>query len=311
MATHDDSAINRSSHGDASVGTDDNFSQRNTNNTSNKSTGSGLILGVVAAIVVIAAAVLLLTGSGDSQESDQAAMVGSSSVSYATMNERVNLVENQLQTQLDALESQSGTSANPRVSNQISQIQSVLEDETRLKQSVLTSIIDQRLLVQAAQEDGVSVDDSAVDSRLNERIQQIGGEEEFSSRLEETGQTREDIRADIRNQLIIQEYIGTTTDAEVQSAYQNLTAQVPDGATTSVPSLSQIRPQIERQITRRKRQQLLAQARNNTPVEVYVDGVTYPPQPQQQQPGSAAGAQPQPPATGSTPQPSPDQATSS
>lgn len=186
----------------------------------------------------------------------------------------------------------------------------------QVRQQVLTGLIDQTLLLQAALEAGVEVSDEEVDTALEQQIQAIGGEEEFQSRLEEFDLTRTEVRDDLRVQLIVEKYADqasgelTASSQEIQALYGQYVAQLEAAGTTtdSTPSLDELRPQLEQAVIQQKQQQvlqqLLAQARQDAEVGVLVEGVQYPPQPQQPAPANApTGQQPAtPPAPTETPE---------
>lgn len=197
--------------------------------------------------------------------------------------------------------------------------------ETRQQELILSSLINQELIRQAAGNAGVSVSDSDVDSRLQSQIQQIGGESEFEQRLSDNDLTRQEVRDNLRQQMQITQYISQNvtapSDSEIQQAYDQLPEQrlqligqalnrnSSGTSTQGTPSLSEVRPVLERQLTAQKqqqaRQQLLQQARNSIDVEVLLDGVSYPPTtPQgQAQPGASAGSQQVPAGNTGTQQP--------
>lgn len=185
--------------------------------------------------------------------------------------------------------------------------------ETRQQEILLEGIINTELQLQAAQGAGVTVSDEEVDSELQARIDQIG-QEEFEDRLETSDITRQEVRDDLRNQMIVNAYIQqeaggeiTATDEEIQQLYQQYTTQIQQSAGTStdesaVPALEELRPQIEAAVIQQKQQQtamqLLEQARENAEIEVLLEGVSYP---ASSEAAPAAGQQPAQPGTGTAP----------
>lgn len=190
------------------------------------------------------------------------------------------------------------TALREATTTQAQQFQSL--SETRQQELVLSRIINQELLRQAAVNAGVSVSDSDVDSQLQSQIEQIGGESEFQSRLDANDLTREEVRENLRQQLLINQYVsqasGTTTDQQIQQLYNQYRSQLSQASGTStqnIPSLEQLRPQLQATIQQQNQQQLLQQARENITVEVLLEGVSYPPSSTQQQPaGTTNGTQP-------------------
>lgn len=183
----------------------------------------------------------------------------------------------QLSSQLEAFRNSTSTQA--QQFNELS--------ETRQQEILLEGIINTELQLQAAEAAGVSVSDDEVENQLQSRIDQIG-QDVFQQRLEDNDVTRQEVKEDLRNQMIIDAHIQqqaggeiTASDQEVQELYQQYTAQAQQAnGTSSVPSLADLRPQIESAVIQQKRQQIASQilqdARSNAEIEVLLDGVSYP-----------------------------------
>jgi peptidyl-prolyl cis-trans isomerase SurA len=286
----------------------ENKSQQ-TNQNNGGSTGIvGPMLVIFVLIILAVAGIYLFSGEGNttnstttSEVSGPVARVGGEPIEAQTFNE-------QLSAQRGATTSRSAQ-----------QFQSL--SETQQQESILNNLINRELLRQSAINAGVSVSDSEVDERLQSQIEQVGGESEFEQRLSELGLTRAEAREDLREQMLLTQFVsqnvGTTTDAEVQQRYNQLSDQQlqqysqvvnrrsAGTSTQGTPTLEDIRPILERQISVQKQQQvvrrLLQEARNSIEVEVLLDGVSYPPEAQQQtqpqpqqQPRSQSGQQQQP-----------------
>ncbi|MEX2515071.1 MAG: SurA N-terminal domain-containing protein [Candidatus Paceibacterota bacterium] len=162
---------------------------------------------------------------------------------------------------------------------------------------LLEGIINTELQLQAARGAGVTVSDEEVETQLQSSIDQIG-RDEFENRLVQNDVTEEEVREDLRNQLLINAYIEqeaggeiTATEAEINELYQQYAAQIgqasPEGQEVQTPSLEELRPQIEQAVIQQKRQQiavdLLNQARENAEIEILLEGVSYPAEINQQQ----------------------------
>lgn len=186
----------------------------------------------------------------------------------------------ELKAQLDAFRNSTSTQAEQF--NDLS--------DTRQQEILLEGIINTRLQLQAAEAAGVTVSDEEVEAQLQERIDQIG-EDTFKQRLKDNDVTRQEVRDDLRNQMIINAFIQQTAGGqvaasatEVQNLYDQYVSQVQQAnASTSsdaIPTLSELRPQIEAAVIQQKQQQialqLLEQARQNAEVEVLIEGVSYP-----------------------------------
>jgi len=71
-----------------------------------------------------------------------------------------------------------------------------------LRRQVLSDMINQRLVEQAARELKVTVSDDEVEASLNRYVTELGGEEKFTQSLKDTGATREQVRDMERASLI-------------------------------------------------------------------------------------------------------------
>lgn len=288
--------------------------KQQTNNTNNSNTGIvGPMLVIFALIILAVAGIYVFGGDNDSANSTTTSEVSGPVARVGGEPIEAQAFNDQISARRQATTSRSAQ-----------QFQSL--SETQQRERVLNNLINQELLRQSAVNAGVSVSDSEVDERLESQIEQIGGESEFEQRLSEINMTREEVRDDLRQQMLLTEYVsenvGTTTDEEVQQRYNQLSDQQlqqysqainrgSTGTSTGTPSLEDIRPILERQISVQKQQQgvrqLLQEARNSIDVEVLLDGVSYPPEAQQPQtqpqPQQQPGSQPGP---GQQQQPQPD-----
>jgi FKBP-type peptidyl-prolyl cis-trans isomerase (trigger factor) len=253
-------------------------SQKSDGNSSQSGMAGPLL--VIFGLIVVAV-VLVFAFENSSSQSGPVAMVGETAIERSEFNQ-----------QIDTLRSATTTQA-----QQFQQL-----SETRQQSLVLRNLIDQQLLIQAATDAGVSVSDTELDTQIGNQIEQIGGEEEFQGRLQENDLTREEVRDNLRNQLLVSQYVqqeaGTTTDQQIQQLYNQYTSQLEQAGGTStnqqIPSLEQLRPQLEASIQQQNRRQLLQQARESINVEVMLEGVSYPPEAQTPQQQGAQQQAPQP-----------------
>lgn len=134
----------------------------------------------------------------------------------------------------------------------------------QLRQQTLQSLINETLILQKADEAGVTVDDADIDQQFNQIASQFESDEAFSSQLDQVGITRDDLRENLRSQLTRDAYLrseidlsqASTTDAEVQEAYDNLVAQ--QGEDANVPPFAQVSGQIKQELQNQKQQQLVS-----------------------------------------------------
>jgi CRISPR/Cas system CMR-associated protein Cmr5 small subunit len=152
-------------------------------------------------------------------------------------------------TQLTAAATQQGLDpATPEVAEQIT------------KQS-MDLLINTELLRQAAVKAGVEVTAEDVETRYQELITSVGGEEALLARLTELGLTPEGLRGDIAGELLIQKHLAVAvdqsaiviSDAEIEAFYNS----VASSATEPIPPLEEVREEVRAQMTYSKGQELI------------------------------------------------------
>lgn len=218
----------------------------------------GPLLLILGLIILVAVGIFALGGGSN----EPVAVVNGEEISREDFQNRLSQIEQQL-------------NANPRS-------QSV--SENRKRSAALQGLIDEKLLLQAAKESGVSVSEQQVESQL-----QSAGTSSFANVLGEDA-TQEEKREYVRQQLLVQQYIQsqaenglTPSEEEVQQFYDRYTSQIQQTATSgqNIPELSQLRPRIEAAVRQQKQRQLasqlLAEARRSANIEILIDGVQYPP----------------------------------
>ncbi len=134
------------------------------------------------------------------------------------------------------------------------------EIETALRDQTIELLTRAALLEQAAMRDGVVITDEQVDARFAEIESRQGGADGLAARLAELSLTEEQLRRDIRQELLIQTHLGTAidssevaiTDIEIETFYNNVKAQNPD-----VPPLAEVREQIVEELRFGKQQELI------------------------------------------------------
>lgn len=252
--------------------------------TKQRSNGSfwGVTMGVLILLVLVAGAWYLLPGdllsSNNTASFDgPVAVVNGEEIEGETLARQINSLRNSSSTQAQQFNSLS---------------------ETRQQEILLEGIISNKLQLQAAKAAGATVSDKAVEGELQTQIDRIG-QDEFEQRLEENDTTQEEVKSNLRDQMIISNYVDqqaggeiTASDAEVQQMYDQYAARLQQSAgtsTNSAPALEELRPQIESAVIQQKRQEiltgLLEKARAEAEVEVLLDGVEYP----ASTPGAPAG----------------------
>lgn len=129
--------------------------------------------------------------------------------------------------------------------------------QAEIERQALDVTINTTLLKQAAAEQGMSVTDDAVAERINTIESDVGGADALSSRMSELGLTESELRADIRDELLIQQLLDgvfaeadiVVTEEEIAEVYANA-----GGEEAGLPALEEVREQVEAQIVASKEQ---------------------------------------------------------
>jgi len=98
------------------------------------------------------------------------------------------------------------------------------EGQERLAQAyrqVLEQMIDQELIRQAAAEMGISISDEELESKIQEIIEQSGGQEQFDQSLRDTGTSYDDFR-----QMLLDQLLGEAVFSSVTASISSVAEQV-------------------------------------------------------------------------------------
>lgn len=149
-----------------------------------------------------------------------------------------------------------------------------------IRSQTLDVLINTALIVQAANDTGVTVDADMVAEERAALIAQFGGEEGFAQALKTSGVTEAVLEDSIREQLLVEAYITgavdaasapTITDEAVQARYEEVAATVSD-----LPPLEEVRDQIVQQLEIEQQdvatQALVEELRAEASVSTFVDG---------------------------------------
>ncbi|WP_114854619.1 SurA N-terminal domain-containing protein [Brachybacterium sp. YJGR34] len=130
-------------------------------------------------------------------------------------------------------------------------------DQDELKQQVAAQLVDNRLLLQGAQDAGIEPTDADIDATLEEIAQQngLGSADEVISTLEQQGLSEEDVRSDAGEQFQLTTFIeqeaniSEPTDEELKAQYEELVAQQSQagGQQSEVPPFEDVKEQLAQQ----------------------------------------------------------------
>lgn len=132
-------------------------------------------------------------------------------------------------------------------------------DQDDLKTQLAESLVSNLLLVQAADDAGITVEDSDVDANIEELATSQGAAstEEFLSALEDQGFTQDRVRDEVEQQLKVERYVAEEggvsepSDDELRALYDELSSQQAggeDAAAASIPPFDDVKPQLEQQL---------------------------------------------------------------
>lgn len=145
-----------------------------------------------------------------------------------------------------------------------------------IESEAVKRLINTELLLQSANAAGYTADETRVDEQVAALTNDFGGEEALQTRLDELHITKDMLRNDVREQIIVSDYLEketavgsiTVNDEEIATFYENLKTQYGD----KLPPLEDIKAQIEADIKVQKQQgvlgEILADLRANAEVEV-------------------------------------------
>lgn len=142
----------------------------------------------------------------------------------------------------------------------------------------LENAINTEVLTQAAAEAGTRVTDDAVATEFEAIVGQFPDEAAFAAELEAAGLTRDALREDIRERLVLDTYVTAAaeletlpavTEAEARAFYDQAVAQSP-----GAPAFAEVRPQIEAQLVQQNQQEvisaLITELREAAEIEVLI-----------------------------------------
>ncbi|WP_096153516.1 MULTISPECIES: SurA N-terminal domain-containing protein [Bacillus] len=149
-----------------------------------------------------------------------------------------------------------------------------------IKEQTLTMLIEQEVLLAAAQAKGYTASEEEVDGYLEEVRANFETEEEFEEALASTPYTLETYKERIANSLAIQEFLeneigmAEVTDEEIQSYYDDAVAEAEGNPEIELPSFEEAEPQIRQYLANQKNQEkqaaLIQELVDNADVETLI-----------------------------------------
>ncbi|MGB3829064.1 MAG: SurA N-terminal domain-containing protein [Ornithinimicrobium sp.] len=133
-------------------------------------------------------------------------------------------------------------------------------DQAQLKQQTLDYMVNNVLLLQAADEAGIEISTREIDADIEELAASngAGSAKDFFAALEEEGFTEEEVRTEVGKQLKIEKFLADNADTtqpseqEIRDLYDELSAQQEsageDAASATIPPFDQVQAQLEEQL---------------------------------------------------------------
>jgi FKBP-type peptidyl-prolyl cis-trans isomerase (trigger factor) len=200
------------------------------------------LIGIGGAIVVaiILIGVAFVAGRGTPAQGDAVAIVNNETITRQAFNEQFQQVSAAYEAQgIDM---------------------SAEEIRTAVEQEVLDGMINEKLLLQRARQEGITATEEDIEEQLQLIAGQFPDEESFRQQIAEFGMTEEELREVIARQVVIQAYVERhiaaqnieVTEEEVAGAYDEYSELVEDA-----PPLEDIRPDITAELVQQKEQEIV------------------------------------------------------
>jgi parvulin-like peptidyl-prolyl isomerase len=145
------------------------------------------------------------------------------------------------------------------------------QSEEQLKQIVMQNaerIAEQKLLVIAAEKAGYAVSDSELDSTLDQRYQRFGGIDKYKERLESSGIKFETMREDMREGLMIRNYLeqdvaatDNVSDEELQKYFDEQYTGDRTATVQHILFMTQGKSAADKEEVRKKAEEVLEEAK--------------------------------------------------
>lgn len=169
-------------------------------------------------------------------------------------------------------------------------------NQDELKQNVAEGMVDQRLLIQEADNRDISVSEDDINETINQLMEQneMESEDELFSALEEQGMSEDQVRTELEDQQKVEQLISDeageieVTDEELEERYaqaeeqqEQMQAQMEEQSEgegeqqqQEMPSFEEMEPQLEEQIVTEKEQEtaqsIVENLREDADVTVHV-----------------------------------------
>ncbi len=220
--------------------------------SSSKSKIKGYIIAVVVVIVIILGALYLLEKENRSSTNIFGAIIASQEANavVAVVNGQ-KIINSKLDTSIKQF-SQAATAQGVDITG--------ADVQANIRSQALDVLVNTELLKQAATSVGINITDEEVSSRLETIKEEIGGEEILTERMNTLGITQEQLKSDVKDEIIIQQLLDkkfqeaniSVSEEEILKVYEDA-----GGVDAGLPPLEEVKPQVEAQIRSTKEQEVI------------------------------------------------------
>ncbi len=158
--------------------------------------------------------------------------------------------------------------------------ENVKDQLNELQNELIGKIIDERLLTQAADKDGIDISEQEIDEKLLPFTAQFETEKELEAKLKEEGFTMDELRADMERLLKLDKFIeqntekSEITDEALQKAYDDLVKSSKD---ENPPSFDEYKDVLHAQLEYEQQEQqmskLVADLRKESEITIYLNEI--------------------------------------
>lgn len=135
-----------------------------------------------------------------------------------------------------------------------------LDDEMKeqVELSVLNQLVNTKLVLQSAKEDGITVEQSELDSEMDAIKSQFEDDAKYEEKLKENKITEKELKVQVKNQLTITKYLDSTigkievNEDEVTGKYEEYKKAL-ESQKQEPEDFKTIKPQLEQQVTAEKK----------------------------------------------------------
>ncbi|TLS38915.1 SurA N-terminal domain-containing protein [Pseudalkalibacillus caeni] len=134
----------------------------------------------------------------------------------------------------------------------------------QLKKQVLDTLVGQELLLQEANSKGYEASSDKVEKQINDLKEQYGGEDAFNKALEKNNLTKEDLKQQISQSLMIETYVDKeiktddVSEKEMKEYYEQIKAQSSSQSNQQeIPPYEEVKEKIKQQLESEQQQEKL------------------------------------------------------